>query len=111
MRVRAKGAGLAGLTEGQGVSPIETGEDFITRVAGAVPETRTSGPPVLVGRMVPWAGDCYPAFGPGHSELLDAFRRRRVGASFAREHVSGSGTIDGGIRSGQDGARRLLEPS
>ena len=69
----------------------------------------------LIGElvMVDWgrerfSGGCYSAIGPGHRTLLDGFGRLGGPLGFAGEHVNGSGTIDGAIRSGQDAANSIL---
>jgi monoamine oxidase len=98
--------GFAGTERGVTVLTAEAP----TRLARAVPETPLSGAPIVVDWGAdPWAGGCYTALGPGQRALLPALEQRWGNAFFAGEHVNGSGTIDGAIRSGETAARRLLE--
>jgi monoamine oxidase len=80
------------------------------RLTGAVPETPLTGETVVVDWGAdPWARGCYSALGPGQRSLLAELRRSWGGVVFAGEHVNGSGTIDGAIRSGESAAQALLE--
>lgn len=98
--------GFAGTQRGVTVLTAEAP----TRLARAVPETPLSGAPMVVDWGAdPWAGGCYTALGPGQRALLPVLERRWGNAFFAGEHVNGSGTIDGAIRSGENSARQLLE--
>jgi monoamine oxidase len=100
--------GFAGTARGVKVLTAEAP----TRLARAVPETPLSGAPMVVDWGAdPWAGGCYTALGPGQRALLPALEKRWGKTMFAGEHVNGSGTIEGAIRSGEDVARRLLETS
>ena len=100
--------GFAGTERGVKVLTAEAP----TRLAQAVPETPLSGAPMVVDWGAdPWAGGCYTALGPGQRALLPALEKRWGKTMFAGEHVNGSGTIEGAIRSGEDVARRLLETS
>lgn len=111
------GAGPDGTTRRAvtGFAGTERGVSVLTaeapiRLARAVPETPLSGAPVVVDWGAdPWAGGCYTALGPGQRALLPALEERWGKVFFAGEHVNGSGTIDGAIRSGETAARRLLE--
>lgn len=98
--------GFAGTQRGVSVLTAEAP----TRLARAVPETPLSGAPVVVDWGAdPWAGGCYTALGPGQRALLPELEERWGDAFLAGEHMNGSGTIDGAIRSAEDAARRLLE--
>jgi monoamine oxidase len=84
--------------------------DSKQRVARAVPETELVGNPLVVDwGLDPWAGGCYSALGPGQHSLLEPLRAPAGRVVFAGEHVNGSGTIDGAIRSGIDAARLTME--
>ena len=98
--------GFAGTERGVTVLTAEAPE----RLARAVPETPLAGAPMVVDWGAdPWSGGCYTALGPGQRRYLDVLQGRLGHAVLAGEHVNGSGTIDGAIRSGLDAAARLLE--
>jgi monoamine oxidase len=100
--------GFAGTQRGVTVLTAEAP----ARLARAVPETPLSGAPVMVDWGAdPWSGSCYSALGPGQRGLLTALQRPWGRVVFAGEHVNGTGTIDGAIRSGEDAAHLLLERS
>jgi len=83
-------------------------DDPRQRLGGAVPETALSGSPVVVDwSRDPWTGGCYSALGPGQRILLEELQQPWRRVVFAGEHVNGSGTIDGAIRSGIEAAARL----
>lgn len=104
-RTRHAVTGFAGTRRGVAVLTAEAP----MRLARAVPETPLSGAPLVVDWGAdPWAGGCYSALGPGQRGLLASLRQRWGRIVFAGEHVNGSGTIDGAIRSGRDAARLLL---
>jgi len=82
------------------------------RLARAVPETALAGQTVVVDWGTdPWARGSYTALGPGQRPLLGLLERPWDRVVFAGEHVNGSGTIDGAIRSGETAARTVLEIS
>lgn len=84
--------------------------DPISRLRHAVPETPIIGEPVLVDWGAErWSRGCYSALGPGRRRLLAELQRPWGRVVFAGEHVNGTGTIDGAIRSGQDAARLIEE--
>jgi monoamine oxidase len=105
--VRRAVTGFAGSEAG--ISPLR--ENTIFRLARAAPEAMIEGPPVVAD----WgsdrlAGGCYSLIGPGQRMMLDALARPLGRMFLAGEHVNGSGTIDGAIRSG-DFAAELATPS
>jgi monoamine oxidase len=51
------------------------------------------------------AGGCYSVIGPGRRRLLHGLSRPWGRVVLAGEHVNGSGTIEGAIRSGEEAAR------
>ncbi|HEY6635372.1 MAG TPA: NAD(P)/FAD-dependent oxidoreductase [Acidimicrobiia bacterium] len=86
--------------------------DVDSRLARALPETPVAGSPIVVDWGTdPWAGGCYTALGPGQRGTLGRLQQPWGRVVFAGEHVNGTGTIDGAIRSGNDAARTLLETS
>jgi monoamine oxidase len=105
--VRRAVTGFAGSEAG--ISPLR--ENTIFRLARAAPEAMIEGPPVVgdwgSDRL---AGGCYSLIGPGQRMMLDALARPLGRMFLAGEHVNGSGTIDGAIRSG-DFAAELATPS
>jgi len=71
------------------------------RLARASPEAVFDGAPVVADWSAdPLSGGCYSLIGPGQRVLLDALSRPVGRVILAGEHVNGSGTIDGAIRSG-----------
>ncbi|HJS71238.1 MAG TPA: NAD(P)/FAD-dependent oxidoreductase [Acidimicrobiia bacterium] len=100
-----------------GFAGTRRGVDVLTReaparLAGAVPEVRLSGAPLIVDwGSDPWSGGCYTALGPGQRASLPELQGPWGRIVFAGEHVNGTGTIDGAIRSGIDAARLVLETS
>ncbi len=98
--------GFTGTADGVSVLVAEAE----TRLARAVPETSLSAAPIVIDWGADrWTGGCYSALGPGQRRHLATLQRPWGPIVFAGEHVDGSGTIDGAIRSGYDAARRLLE--
>lgn len=98
--------GFVGTTRG-----VETMiADTTARLRRAVPETAIVGSPLIVDwGAETWSQGCYTALGPGqrvHLEELDKPWGRVV---FAGEHVNGTGTIDGAIRSGHHAAQLIQE--
>lgn len=104
--IRKAVTGFAGTDRGVTVLTSEAP----TRLARAVPETPLSGAPIVVDWGAdPWADGCYTALAPGQRALLPTLEQRWGKTFLAGEHVNGSGTIDGAIRSGEAAARRLLQ--
>jgi monoamine oxidase len=98
--------GFAGTVRGAEV----LASDARRRLSSAVAETPLDGDPIVVDWGAdPWAGGCYTALGPGQRRLLAGLQKPWGRVVFAGEHVNGTGTIDGAIRSGIDAAHRLLE--
>ncbi len=96
--VRRAVTGFAGSEAG--VAPLRTSVMF--RLARAAPEAMFDGAPVVADwGSDPLAGGCYSLIGPGQREMLEALSRPAGRVYFAGEHVNGSGTIDGAIRSGE----------
>ena len=95
--VRRAVTGFAGSEAG--VSPLR--ENPIFRLARAAPEAMIDGPPVIADwDSDPLAGGCYSLIGPGQRVMLDVLSRPMGRVFLAGEHVNGSGSIDGAIRSG-----------
>jgi monoamine oxidase len=83
--------------------------DPMGRVRQAVPEVDTVAPPTVVDWSAdPLTGGCYSVIGPGQRVLLEMFRRPWGRLVIAGEHVNGSGSIDGAIRSGIEAAGQVL---
>lgn len=98
--------GFAGTA--RGVTALATSLD--ERLSRAVPETGLAGPPVFVDWGAErWSGGCYSTMGPGQHRHLAALQRPWGRIVFAGEHVNGSGTMDGAVRSGIAAAELLLE--
>lgn len=76
---------------------------------GRVLETaETTGDPLIVDwGAEEWSQGCYSALGPGQRRLLQNFDHPPKGVEFAGEHIYGSGTIDGAVRSGTRAAARI----
>lgn len=92
----------------RGVAALTSDAD--TRLARALPETPLAESPIVVDWGAdPWADGCYTALGPGQRGMLGRLQQPWGRVVFAGEHVNGTGTIDGAIRSGTDAARTLLE--
>lgn len=80
------------------------------RLAAAAPEVELAGEPIVVDwGSDPWARGCYSALGPGQRSHLARLAEPWGRVLFAGEHVNGTGTIDGAIRSGLAAAERLVE--
>jgi len=98
--------GFAGTSRGAKTLVAEVTE----RLRKAVPETAIVGEPVMVDwGAETWSQGCYTALGPGQRRLLTELQRPWGRVVFAGEHVNGTGTIDGAIRSGESAARLILE--
>ena len=105
--VRRAVTGFAGSEAG--VAPLRANVMF--RLARAAPEAIFDGAPVVADwGSDPLAGGCYSLIGPGQRETLEVLSRPAGRVFFAGEHVNGSGTIDGAIRSG-DFAADLVSSS
>ena len=92
-----------------GVAPLRANVMF--RLARAAPEALFDGAPAVADwGSDPLAGGCYSLIGPGQRLMLEMLSRPVGRMFFAGEHVNGSGTIDGAIRSG-DFAADLLSSS
>jgi monoamine oxidase len=105
-RPRSAVTGFAGTERGVRV----LSEEAPGRLARAASETPLSGAPLVVDWATdPWSLGCYSALGPGERALLPGLQRPWGRIVLAGEHVNGSGTIDGAIRSGETAARALLE--
>ena len=88
-----------------------SGQTSCFRLARAAPEAMFDGAPVVADWGAdPLAGGCYSLIGPGQRETLEVLSRPASRVFFAGEHVNGSGTIDGAIRSG-DFAADLVSSS
>ena len=95
--VRRAVTGFAGSEEG--VAPLRANVMF--HLARAAPEAIFDGAPVVADwGSDPLAGGCYSLIGPGQRETLEVLNQPVGRVVFAGEHVNGSGTIDGAIRSG-----------
>jgi monoamine oxidase len=74
----------------------------------AMPEVETFGTPIVTDWTAEeWSRGCYSALAPGHRSLLERFDHPPARVEFAGEHIFGSGTIDGAIRSGTRAAARI----
>ncbi len=105
-RARLAVTGFAGTSRGVTVLTAEAPE----RLARAAPETPLSGAPIVVDWGAdPWSRGCYSALGPGQRSLLPILEQPFGRVVLAGEHINGSGTIDGAIRSGENAARHLLD--
>ena len=83
--------------------------DPVARLRASVPETELVGEPTVVDWGADqFAGGCYTVIGPGVRPLLQHFEEPFGRVFFAGEHTTGSGSIDGAIRSGRAAAARLL---
>ncbi len=103
--VRMAVTGFAGTAAGVG----ELLADPEARLRASAPEVELTGAPTIVD----WgadqlAGGCYTVIGPGIRPLLRQFEEPFGRVFFAGEHTTGSGSIDGAIRSGRAAATRLL---
>ncbi|MGB8360986.1 MAG: NAD(P)/FAD-dependent oxidoreductase [Acidimicrobiia bacterium] len=79
------------------------------RLSRALPETGLAGTPIFVDWGAErWSGGCYSALGPGQHRLLAALQRPWGRVIFAGEHVNGTGTMEGAVRSGIAAADLLL---
>ena len=82
--------------------------DRLGRIRRAAPECDLVGEPVVVDWSAdPLAGGCYSVIGPGQREGLSALASPIGRVHLAGEHVNGSGTIDGAVRTGEDAARSV----
>jgi monoamine oxidase len=83
--------------------------DPMARLSRAAPECALIGEPVLADwGSDPLAGGCYSVIGPGQRAMLETLSVPIGRVHLAGEHVNGSGTIDGAIRSGEAAARSVM---
>jgi hypothetical protein len=83
--------------------------DPMARLSRAAPECALIGEPVLADwGSDPLAGGCYSVIGPGQRAMLETLSLPIGRVHLAGEHVNGSGTIDGAIRSGEAAARSVM---
>lgn len=98
--------GFAGTSRGAKTLVAEASE----RLQRAVPETAILGEPLIVDwGAEPWSQGCYSALGPGRRAQLNELQKPWGRVVFAGEHVNGTGTIDGAIRSGHHAAQLVEE--
>ena len=99
--VRRAVTGFAGSE--QGVVPLR--ENVLNRLAAAAPDVVFDGAPVVADwGFDRFAGGCYSLIGPGQRAMLEALGKPLGRVFLAGEHVNGTGTIDGAIRSGENAA-------
>ena len=99
--VRRAVTGFAGSE--QGVVPLR--ENVLNRLAAAAPDVVFDGAPVVADwGFDRFAGGCYSLIGPGQRAMLEALGEPLGRVFLAGEHVNGTGTIDGAIRSGENAA-------
>ena len=80
-------------------------QDVLSRLGAAAPDVVFEGAPVVADWGVdPLAGGCYSLIGPGQRPMLEAWSKPLGRVFLAGEHVNGTGTIDGAIRSGERAA-------
>jgi hypothetical protein len=81
-----------------------------SRLLWAAPECVFLGEPVIADwSSDPRAGGSYSLIGPGQKAGLAVMRVPFGRVCLAGEHVNGTGTIDGAIRSGEVAAGMVLE--
>lgn len=99
--VRRAVTGFAGSE--QGVVPLR--ENVLNRLAAAAPDVVFDGAPVVADwGFDRFAGGCYSLIGPGQRAMLEALGKPLGRVFLAGEHINGTGTIDGAIRSGENAA-------
>ena len=99
--VRRAVTGFAG--SGPGVTALRA--DVTSRLRRAAPDVVFDGAPVVADwGLDPLAGGCYSLIGPGQRPMLEALSKPLGRVILAGEHVNGTGTIDGAIRSGEHAA-------
>lgn len=97
--------GFAGTSVGVAAMIADAG----VRLAVAAPEVVLDGDPIVVNWGAdPRAGGCYSAIGPGGSRWLPALQEPWGQVFLAGEHVNGTGTMAGALKSGMEAAERLL---
>jgi monoamine oxidase len=95
--VRRAVTGFAGSEPG--VTALRS--DVTWRLHQAAPDVIFNGAPVVADwGSDPLAGGCYSVIGPGQRAMLEMLSRPLGRVVLAGEHVNGTGTIDGAIRSG-----------
>jgi monoamine oxidase len=103
--VRRAVTGFAG--SGPGVTALRT--DVTSRLRRAAPDVIFDGEAVVADwGSDPLAGGCYSLIGPGQRAMLEMLSRPLGRVFLAGEHVNGTGTIDGAIRSGDRAAGRAV---
>jgi len=99
--VRRAVTGFAGSE--QGVIPLR--ENVLARLGAAASDVVFDGAPVVADwGSDPLAGGCYSLIGPRQRPMLEALSKPLGRVILAGEHVNGTGTIDGAIRSGEHAA-------
>ena len=99
--VRRAVTGFAGSEQGV----VQLRQDVLSRLGAAAPDVVFEGAPVVADWGVdPLAGGCYSLIGPGQRSMLEAWSKPLGRVFLAGEHVNGTGTIDGAIRSGERAA-------
>jgi monoamine oxidase len=79
--------------------------DVSSRLRRAAPDAILDGAPLVADwGSDPLAGGCYSLIGPGQRGMLELLSRPLGRVFLAGEHVNGTGTIDGAIRSGDRAA-------
>ncbi|MET0566909.1 MAG: NAD(P)/FAD-dependent oxidoreductase [Acidimicrobiia bacterium] len=95
--VRRAVTGFAGSEAG--VTALRS--DVAARLRRAAPDAIFDGAPVVADwGSDPLAGGCYSLVGPGQRAMLEMLSTPLGRVLLAGEHVNGTGTIDGAIRSG-----------
>ncbi len=104
--VRRAVTGFAGTREGVRALIADPGG----RLAASAPGADLEGTPLVADwDSDVFAGGCYSVIGPGQRAGLDVLSRPVGRVVLAGEHVNGSGTLEGAIRSGDAAARVILE--
>ncbi len=106
--VRRAITGFAGTAQGVETLTAEAG----ARIAAAAPGVELLDQPMVVDWTTDiHAGGCYSVIGPGRRRTLELLARPWGRLVLAGEHVNGSGTIEGAIRSGHTAARQVSDAS
>ena len=103
--VRRAVTGFAGSEAG--VTALRS--DVAARLRRAAPDAIFDGAPVVADwGSDPLAGGCYSLIGPGQRAMLEMLSTPLGRVLLAGEHVNGTGTIDGAIRSGDFAANLAM---